>query len=63
MAAMEWLAGLVLIPVLMCAVMMGGMALAGAIGWRRWQGTRPEADAGARTHPGVDAEPRDAVHT
>lgn len=35
---MDWMTGLLLVPVLMCAVMMGGMALAGVIGWRRWQG-------------------------
>jgi hypothetical protein len=34
---MEWITGLALLPVLACAVMMGGMALAGVLGWRRSQ--------------------------
>lgn len=34
---MEWLTGLALLPALVCGVMMGGMALAGVLGWRRTQ--------------------------
>lgn len=34
---MEWWTGLALLPALMCALMMGGMALAAAFGLRRTQ--------------------------
>jgi hypothetical protein len=42
---MEWSTGLALLPALLCGAMMGGMALAGAIGWRRTQSPSPEGDA------------------
>lgn len=32
---MEWITGLALLPALLCGVLMGGMALAGIVGWRR----------------------------
>jgi hypothetical protein len=41
---MEWLTGLALLPALACAVMMGGMAVAAAVGLRRTQ-THTSGDA------------------
>ena len=38
---MEWLTGLALLPVLVCTVMMGGMALGAVFGLRRSQ-DRPQ---------------------
>jgi hypothetical protein len=42
---MEWLTGLALLPVLMCGVMMGGMALVGVLGLRRKQDAPPGPQA------------------
>jgi hypothetical protein len=39
---MEWFTGLALLPALVCAAMMGGMALAAAFGWRRTQAPSAE---------------------
>jgi hypothetical protein len=57
---MAWLAGLALLPALMCAVMMGGMALAGVLGWRHTQ--RAPVDGDTTTATGGDASrtPEDA---
>jgi hypothetical protein len=41
---MEWLAGLALLPALVCAVMMGGTALAAVLGWRHTQGAPVDRD-------------------
>jgi hypothetical protein len=44
---MEWLTGLALLPALVCAAMMGGMALMGVLGLRRKrdeQDNSPEPD-------------------
>jgi hypothetical protein len=51
---MEWLTGLALLPALACAVMMGGMAVAAAVGLRRTQthtsgDTREQADKLSQT--------------
>jgi hypothetical protein len=47
---MAWFTGLALLPALVCAAMMGGMALAAAFGWRRTQ-------APAETHtPPVETD-------
>jgi hypothetical protein len=54
---MEWLTGLALLPALACAAMMGGMALAGAIGWRRTQGASADVDQASSP----DAEPARVV--
>lgn len=58
---MQWLTGLALLPALMCAVMMGGMGLAAALGLRRTQhASAHEADDGtasAGLHIGPDHEP------
>lgn len=59
---MEWFTGLALLPALVCGVMMGGMALAGVLGWRRSQGDTRHTNADANT--GTDTkganEPQDA---
>jgi hypothetical protein len=39
---MEWFTGLALLPALVCAAMMGGMALAAVFGWRRTQAPSAE---------------------
>jgi hypothetical protein len=50
---MEWLTGLALMPALVCTAMMGSMALAGAIGWRRTQGV----SSGGDVTTSADTEP------
>jgi hypothetical protein len=44
MRSMEWFTGLALLPALVCAVMMGGMALAGVLGWRKSRDSADDAD-------------------
>lgn len=59
---MEWLTGLALLPALVCGVMMGGMALAGVLGWRRTK-TSPggtDNDASVTTAPGTQSEATEA---
>jgi hypothetical protein len=56
---MEWLTGLALLPVLVCGVMMGGMALAGVIGLRRTR-DHTTGDAPERTRE-AERPPQDAV--
>lgn len=48
---MEWLTGLALLPALVCGAMMGGMALAGVLGWRRSKDAGGDAPGrGTDTH-------------
>jgi hypothetical protein len=51
---MEWLTGLALLPALVCAAMMGGMALMGMLGLRR----RQEGQAGS-PEPNRQEPPKD----
>lgn len=60
---MGWWTGLTLLPALVCGVMMGGMALAGVVGWRCSQAASTDTDANAFTDAGTDGavtKPRDA---
>jgi hypothetical protein len=61
---MEWI-GLALLPVLMCVVMMGGMALAAALGLRRMpkgpQGTPTPPDARRAPEPQPEPGPQDVA--
>ena len=49
---MEWLTALALLPALACAVMMGGMGLAAALGLRR--SPNDSTSASTPTAPGTE---------
>ncbi|MGH9291010.1 MAG: hypothetical protein ACRD0V_22390 [Acidimicrobiales bacterium] len=53
---MEWLTGLALLPALVCAAMMGGMALMGMFGLRRRQEGQAGSPEPKRQEPPKDRE-------